>query len=69
MKATADVLLGVEGAGLCFICPLQGCSEEFDSEATLYDLWIHCAEKQHRNMLFNQGHLLCEFGWMPTGIR
>jgi len=62
MKATADVLLGVEGAGLCFICPLQGCSEELDPEATLYDLWIHCAETQHRKMLFNQGHLLCEFG-------
>lgn len=33
-----------------------------DSKATLHDLWLHCADKQHRKGLSNQGLLLCEFG-------
>lgn len=62
LESIADDLLGVYGAGSYFVCPLQACSERTDSEAILHDFWLHCADKQHRKGLFNQGHLLREFG-------
>jgi hypothetical protein len=62
MQSTANDIIG-ELPASCFVCPLQGCSERFDSYSTLHDLWIHCAsDKPHRQGLFRQGHLPCELG-------